>query len=52
MYRAMKRANPISYEELDDIVWLWVEACLTLDRHNLAVMRRLVSAQSRMSAAA
>lgn len=52
MYRAMKRANPISYEELDDIVWLWVEACLTLERHNLAVMRRLVSAQSRMSAAA
>lgn len=52
MYRAMKRANPISYEELDDIVWLWVEACLTLERHNLAVMRRLVSAQSKMAAAA
>jgi DSF synthase len=52
MYQAMKRANPISLDELDDIVWLWVEACMTLDQHNLAVMRRLVSAQSRMSAAA
>ena len=52
MYRAMKRANPISYEELDDIVGLWVEACLTLEQHNLAVMRRLVTAQSKMSAAA
>lgn len=52
MYRAMKRANPISYEELDDIVALWADACLTLEPHNLAVMRRLVSAQSKMSAAA
>jgi DSF synthase len=52
MYSAMRRANPISYEELDDVVWLWVEACLTLEPHNLAVMRRLVAAQSRMSAAA
>jgi DSF synthase len=52
MNRAMKRANPISLDELDDIVWLWVEACMTLDQHNLAVMRRLVSAQSKMSAAA
>jgi DSF synthase len=52
MYRAMKRANPITLEELDDVVWLWVEACMTLEDHNLAVMRRLVSAQTKMSAAA
>jgi DSF synthase len=52
MYRAMKSANPITLKELDDIVWLWVEACMTLDQHSLAVMRRLVNAQSKMSAAA
>jgi DSF synthase len=52
MMRAMKRANPISFEELQDIVWLWVEACMTLEKHNLAVMRRLVHAQSKMSLAA
>lgn len=52
MYRAMKQANPISFDELDAIVWLWVEACMTLDPHYLTVMRRLVSAQSKMSAAA
>ena len=52
MYRAMKTAAPISFKELDDIVWLWVEACMTLEEHNIAVMRRLVSAQSKMSVAA
>lgn len=52
MHQAMKRANPITYEELDDIVWLWVEACMTLEEHNIAVMRRLVNAQSKMSVAA
>lgn len=52
MYKAMKRANPISFAELDDIVWIWAEACLKLDQHQLAVMRRLVNAQSKMSAAA
>ncbi len=49
MHQAMKRACPISYDELDEIVQLWADACLTLDRHNLTVMRRLVAAQSKMS---
>jgi DSF synthase len=52
MYQAMKRANPVNFMELDEIVWLWADACLTLEPHNLAVMRRLVSAQSKLSAAA
>lgn len=50
--RAAKRANPIDYAELDDIVLLWAEACMNLEQHNLTVMRRLVAAQSKMSAAA
>jgi DSF synthase len=52
MHQASKRANPIDYQELDDIVLLWAEACMTLEPHNLMVMRRLVAAQSKMSAAA
>lgn len=48
MHRASKRANPISYEELSDIVLLWVEACLQLEEHNLNVMRRLIGAQSKL----
>jgi DSF synthase len=48
-HKAIKRANPIPFEELDDIVELWVDACLTLGSHDLAVMKRLVSAQQRLS---
>lgn len=50
--RAAKRANPISLEELHDIVSLWADACMTLDGHDLAVMRRLVAAQSKLPAVA
>jgi DSF synthase len=52
MHQAAKRANPIPFEELNDIVWLWVEACMTLEDHNLQVMRRLVSAQTKLAVAA
>lgn len=48
MHRASKRANPIPFDELSDIVWLWVDACLQLEDHNMQVMRRLVGAQSKM----
>ena len=52
MHRASKRANPIPFDELSDIVDLWVEACMQLEPHNMQVMRRLVGAQSRMVGAA
>lgn len=52
MLAASKRANPIPFEELDDIVGLWVDACMTLSDHDLAVMRRLVAAQSKLEKAA
>ena len=48
MLKASKRANPIPFEELDDIVQLWADACMTLGKHDLAVMQRLVSAQSKL----
>lgn len=49
MHKAAKRANPIPYEELVDVVDLWVEACKTLGKQDLAVMRRLVSAQTKIA---
>ena len=52
MLAASKRASPIPFAELDDIVGLWVDACMTLGRHDLAVMQRLVSAQSKLEGAA
>ncbi|MGV8834132.1 MAG: crotonase/enoyl-CoA hydratase family protein [Devosia sp.] len=52
MHRAMKRANPIPFDELSDIVALWVDACMELEEHNMQVMRRLVGAQSKMGNAA
>lgn len=52
MLAASKRANPIPYDELHDIVDHWVDACMTLSSHDLSVMQRLVAAQSRLEAAA
>ncbi len=49
-HAAAKRANPIPFEELDDIVSLWADACITLESHDLAIMRRLVAAQSKLPA--
>ncbi|WP_375450509.1 crotonase/enoyl-CoA hydratase family protein [uncultured Devosia sp.] len=48
MHRAAKRANPIPFEELSDIVGLWADACMQLEHHHLQVMRRLVGAQSKL----
>lgn len=52
MHLAGKRANPMEFDELSDIVDLWAEACLTLTPHNLKVMQRLVSAQRKLDDAA
>lgn len=49
--RAKQRVNPLTYQELNDIVEVWVDAALRLDERNLKVMERLVRAQdSKMSA--
>lgn len=51
MYRARRRVNPVTYEELRDIVDIWVEAALRLTEPDLRKMIRLTSAQDRRLAA-
>jgi DSF synthase len=48
---AAKCATPIPFQELDDIVEHWVEACMALDMHEVHIMERLVSAQVKLTAA-
>ena len=44
--RAKQRVNPLTHQELNDIVEIWVDAALCLDERNLKVMERLVRAQN------
>jgi len=44
--RAKQRVNLLSYEELQDVTVMWVDAALRLDERNLKVMERLVRAQN------
>ncbi len=44
--RAKQRVNSLTYEELNDITEIWVDAALRLDERNLKVMDRLVRAQN------
>jgi len=45
-HAAMKRANPIPFSELDEIVQLWAEAAMNISQRELKIMERLVSAQT------
>ncbi|MBR0665615.1 crotonase/enoyl-CoA hydratase family protein [Roseomonas hellenica] len=47
IYRARRRANPVSYEELSDILDIWVDAALALPEMDLRKMMRLAAAQDR-----
>lgn len=47
---ASKCATPISFDELDEIVGHWVEACMALEMHDVHIMQRLVSAQTKLTA--
>jgi DSF synthase len=48
-YKAFRNAkqycNPVTYEELNNITTIWVEAALRLDDKNLRMMERLVKRQ-------
>ena len=44
--RAKQRINPLTLEELYDVVDVWADAALRLDERNLKVMERLVRAQN------
>ncbi|AVX05019.1 peroxisomal bifunctional enzyme [Maritalea myrionectae] len=50
--KAVKRANPIPFEELDDVVSLWADAGMRISSRELKVMQRLVAAQSKKAAPA
>ncbi|WP_249351697.1 hypothetical protein [Corallococcus exiguus] len=52
IYRARRRVNPVTYEELRDVVDMWVEAALKLSEPDLRKMARLTAAQDRRLAAA
>lgn len=52
MYAASRRANGVPYEELADIVSLWVETAMQLTPADLRKMMRILDAQHRREAAA
>jgi DSF synthase len=47
MYRSKRRINPLTYEELRDIVDIWLDAAMELGEQDLRKMTRLVEAQGR-----
>ena len=47
VFRARQFIHPITREELDGIVELWVDAALRLSERDLKMMNRLVRAQMR-----
>jgi DSF synthase len=51
IYRASQRVAPLPYEELRDVVDIWVDAALQLDPLDLRKMERLTSAQDRRMSA-
>lgn len=48
--RVRDRVNPIDYQELWDVVVLWVDTALKLERRDLRMMERLVSRQGGLQA--
>jgi len=47
LYRARRRVNPVTLEELYDVVDIWAEAALNLTEADLRKMDRLCAAQQR-----
>jgi DSF synthase len=47
MYRARRRVNPVTLDELRDVVEMWAEAAMNLGEADLRKMARLVAAQER-----
>ena len=47
LYKVRRRFSPVTYQELTDIVALWVDAALELDAANLRKVARLARSQSR-----
>ena len=51
IYEASSRVNPISLEELQDVVEVWADSALCLTPSDLKLMKRLVEAQAKLAAA-
>jgi len=51
-YKARRRVNPVTLDELRDVVDIWAEAALNLSEADLRKMDRLCAAQDRRRAAA
>jgi DSF synthase len=47
--RVRQRLNPMPFQELEDVVMIWVEAAMDLTERDLRTMERLVSAQHRLA---
>jgi len=47
IYRSKRRINPLKYEELRDVVDIWLDAAMKLGEQDLRKMERLVAAQER-----
>lgn len=43
----MNQHNPVTHQELESIVNLWVDTAMQLDKHNLDMMRYLLKAQTK-----
>lgn len=48
MQRVRKAVNPVSYQELEDIALIWVDAALQLKDRDLKIIDRLVRSQNRI----
>jgi DSF synthase len=46
--RAGRRVNPMTLDELTDIVTTWTDTALALSDRDLRMMRRLAAAQTRL----
>jgi DSF synthase len=51
VFQARRRVNPVPFDELRDVVDIWVEAALNLKEPDLRKMERLTAAQNRRRAA-
>ncbi len=48
VYDVGRRINPMSLDELDDVVRIWADCALNLSDRDLKLMQRLVAAQNRL----
>lgn len=47
LQQVRKAVNPVTYEELEEIALIWVDAALRLSERDLRIMERLVRSQNR-----